>query len=119
MVNVEACVGSAYYGDKVKADVTVKVLELDIMVGSLSQMGYFPIVNSRFRVGKYAVSARLHLHNHQCVTVHGDNVKVAVAALPVALHNLKPFLLQKRYTKVFPPGTQFVVFCHRVVLLQR
>ena len=78
-------------------------MTLYVMVDGRPKTQPFFIVDGLFRVAVQTVSASLHFHNDKCGAFLGDDVKINMSRLPVALDNLVTFLLKKVGCEILAP----------------
>ncbi len=67
-------------GDDVKANLTVNVLILDVMVDGSFQVLEFPVVNRILWFAEHTIASCLYFDkNHRTITIGGNDVNVAVS----------------------------------------
>ncbi len=97
------------------------VSDLDICVGSASEMSHFTYIDSLFRIGDFFLAARLHLHEGYCPAVGSEAYDVEIdepfPRSPVAVKDEIVLAFQILGRIFFAPFADIVVRSHGCVYL--
>lgn len=109
-----------HYGDNIKAQLCENVELFDIGVGANANIAYLPDVDGVLGLGNDIGRACLHLDKHHLAAIRRprDDVDVAMAEPPVALHDVVAPVAQESGGKLLAPFASVVVLSHnRIVRL--
>ena len=112
---------SAHDGYNVEAQQVSDVELLDEGVGAISDAAYLAYVYGVLRLGDDVARSCLHLYEHHLVALRRpcDDVEVAVAEPPVALHYLVAFLSKEVGSKLLSPFSRIVMLGHTLVVFRK